>query len=331
METENLEFCAECGGQIINSGFEMTCSHCGIVVSDLRLKPEYIYESWNATNDRSAKQYVSFGQNCDMIGILATNIGKNEMETLRDYKGRVLNPETQKSFKRMIKYYQKNSGLKHHESEYRILKQIILACSYLEVGKQIQENACKTFIKIARVERTLKNRVVIGAACLLMAIKESDTHAPISIQEIVDVYSNMAHRMTERLIMRVFLTYPKYFKKKFNPKKSEDYLIRMVNQLVNEKRIEQWILSFGYSKEEYALLLIKKSQEILEKVNVCSRAGRNPMILTAAVIYCSDKIIAREHGHRTILTQKSASEAMRVAEYSIRDHFVKLLKTYFVG
>ncbi len=329
METENLEFCIECGGHIIDSGFEMTCSQCGIVVSGLRMKPEYISEYHESSYERGAKQYVSFGLNTGMVGTLATHIGKGETNTLKDYKGKPLNLETQKTFKRIIKFYQRNSGIKYHESECRILKQIKLAASYLELPKVVQEHASKTFIKISHGEEKLKNRVVIGAACLAFSIKEYGNQAPVSIQEIARVYSDMGHYMTERLILRVYFAYPKYFKRNIAPKKSEDYLSRMVNMLVNEKQIEKRILAFGYNKEQYEQIILKKSKEILSKINPCLRAGRNPLILTAAVIYCSDKILARENGHRTILTQKSASEAMDVAEYSIRDHFVKLLKPFF--
>ena len=60
---------------------------------------------------------------------------------------------------------------------------------------------------------------------------------------------------------------------------------------------------------------------ILEEIPASKRGGRNPFIFTVSAAYASDRIIANEHGRKSVLTQKLASRATDVAEYSIRDHF----------
>ncbi len=60
------------------------------------------------------------------------------------------------------------------------------------------------------------------------------------------------------------------------------------------------------------------------------RGGRNPFILTGAIIYLADKLIAKENKQKSVLTQKVISEATKIAEYSIRDHYVNLLKPLFL-
>jgi len=60
------------------------------------------------------------------------------------------------------------------------------------------------------------------------------------------------------------------------------------------------------------------------------RGGRNPFILTGAVIYLADKLLSKEFNQKTVLTQKLISDATKIAEYSIRDHYVNLLKPIFI-
>jgi transcription initiation factor TFIIIB Brf1 subunit/transcription initiation factor TFIIB len=84
-----------------------------------------------------------------------------------------------------------------------------------------------------------------------------------------------------------------------------------------------------WTPDEFRIKLTQKSNQILKYMNHKIRGARNPFILAAAIVYCADKMLARELGTKSILTQKSASEAMQVAEYSIRDHYVKILKPLF--
>ena len=73
-----------------------------------------------------------------------------------------------------------------------------------------------------------------------------------------------------------------------------------------------------------------KCREILYNLNSWQRGGRNPFILTGAIIYLADKLLARQYNQKAILTQKIISEATKIAEYSIRDHYVNLLKPLFI-
>ncbi|MHA1373332.1 MAG: hypothetical protein ACTSR7_03450 [Promethearchaeota archaeon] len=66
-------------------------------------------------------------------------------------------------------------------------------------------------------------------------------------------------------------------------------------------------------------------------LSVWRRGGRNPFILTGAIIYLADKLLAKEFNQKAILTQKLISEATNIAEYSIRDHYVNLLKPIFIS
>jgi transcription initiation factor TFIIIB Brf1 subunit/transcription initiation factor TFIIB len=78
------------------------------------------------------------------------------------------------------------------------------------------------------------------------------------------------------------------------------------------------------------MLLLKKSHYILKELPEWQRGGRNPFILTGAIIYLADRLLAKEFGSKNILTQKIISRSTKIAEYSIRDHYVNLLKPIFL-
>ena len=44
-----------------------------------------------------------------------------------------------------------------------------------------------------------------------------------------------------------------------------------------------------------------------------------------------EKLLAKENNYKAVLTQKMISEATNIAEYSIRDHYVNLLKPRFIN
>ena len=71
--------------------------------------------------------------------------------------------------------------------------------------------------------------------------------------------------------------------------------------------------------------------EILQKLSSWERKGRNPFILTASVIYLAEKLLAKELNHKSVFTQELISKATNIAEYSIRDHYVKVLKPRRAG
>jgi transcription initiation factor TFIIIB Brf1 subunit/transcription initiation factor TFIIB len=327
---ENLKnICIECGGKLMKTEFETTCSQCGLVENDIDLRSTYFKENNEGINQKGSKQYVHIGNDVGVLCNMATFIDYKTTKRLRDFRGNPISTENQTKFKRLIHFYQKNSAIKKRESEYRIMKQIKEIGRHMDLSNIIIEYASTLFLKILRNEKQIKNRVVIGAACIFKAIRTEKFSVPVSIKEIAEIYTEFGHYMTERLIIRTSLKYQKYLRNTTAPKKSEDYLTRLVNLLTNSDTIKEKLRECDYEKNEYEQMILRKSYELLKNLKFDARGGRNPLILGGAIIYCADKLIAQECNTRPVLTQKIASEAMNIAEYSIRDHFVKILKPNF--
>ena len=104
-------------------------------------------------------------------------------------------------------------------------------------------------------------------------------------------------------------------------RRPEDYVPRVLSMLMNSPKVVKKIESRGWDSKDYENHLRDKMFSVLEMIPSSKRGGRNPFIFTVSAAYASDRLIATDTGRRSVLTQKLASDATEVAEYSIRDHF----------
>jgi hypothetical protein len=91
------------------------------------------------------------------------------------------------------------------------------------------------------------------------------------------------------------------------------------------------VQSRGWELKDYENALRNKILEVLKMIPASKRGGRNPFIFTVSAAYASDRLIAIQYDRRAVLTQKLASTATKVAEYSIRDHFGMMKKVIEVS
>jgi len=202
----------------------------------------------------------------------------------------------------------------------------------LNLNRNIRNNAAYLYKKILKTNNKIINNISLIAFCIFYAARKENHNAPITINEISEAFQNFGHRVNPRLILRDGLTYKNVISNKLKPHKSEDYLIRLTSEIFNHPELEFRLKKKGnnWIKKEFQNIITIKSREILTNLNIWQRGGRNPFILTAAIIYLADKLIAKKYNQKAILTQKLISEATKIAEYSIRDHYVNLLKPLFI-
>ncbi|TFF97090.1 MAG: transcription initiation factor IIB family protein [Promethearchaeota archaeon] len=325
------EYCPECGGRIISKSFERLCESCGLVVNRLLDRSNYSFRKSEDFNN-SSKQYVALGNRTDFIGGLGTYIGYENSKVLKDKMGKLLSPNEQKLFRRLKKNYGKFLKIKDHETEYRIFRILKKISIYLNLNKNVRNNAAYYYKKIKKKEKNVINNISLIAFCIFNAARKEKFNAPITINEIATAFQKFGHRVNPRLILRDGLRYKKHLEINAKPHKSEDYLTRLINQVINHKDLELRLIKkkIPWSKNEYKINLMKMSRSILEQLSKWERGGRNPFILTGAIIYLADKLLTKKNNLKAVLTQKLVSEATKIAEYSIRDHYVNLLKPHFI-
>ncbi|MFX1365172.1 MAG: hypothetical protein ACFFCE_18110 [Promethearchaeota archaeon] len=323
--------CPECGGKIILNSFEKICKECGLVINNFYRESSFIYHNLKSKNSMS-KQYVALGERTDFVGGLGSFIDYEKTKYLKDKSGKLLPPSDQKLFRRLKKNYAQFLRIKNHETEYRIFNILNKISLYLNVNKNIRNNAAYYYKKIVKYEEKVVNNISLIAFCIFFAARKEYHNAPITINEISEAFQNFGHRVNPRLILRDGIKYKHYLNNDSIPHKSEDYLIRLIDEVTKHQCLKERIDKKGviWSKTEYQNELIMKCRKILKDLPMWKRGGRNPFILMGAIIYLADKLLAKEYNHKAILTQKIISEATKIAEYSIRDHYVNLLKPIFI-
>ncbi len=331
LEDETLDICPECGGTLKINSFEKTCLKCGLVICEVFKDSTYMINDRNRIGSLN-KQYVALGERTDFIGGLGSCIDYENSKFLKDRNGRLLPPNEQKLYRRLKKNYAQFLRIKDHETEYRIFNILNKIAVYLNFNKNIRNNAAYYYRKIIKNEKKVINNISLIAFCIFYAARKENHNAPITINEISNAFQNFGHRVNPRLILRDGIRYKKYLIAYTEPHKSEDYLIRLIHEVINHKDLEERMEKKGlnWSKGLYKRNLMNKCQEVLKGLDSWTRGGRNPFILTGAIIYLAEKLLAKENNYKSILTQKMISEATQIAEYSIRDHYVNLLKPIFL-
>ncbi|MBD3341729.1 MAG: hypothetical protein GF353_21670, partial [Candidatus Lokiarchaeota archaeon] len=314
------EFCPECGGNIIINSFERTCSECGLVISECLVDTSYLlYDCNNKTNLN--KQYVALGGRHNFIGGLGTFIDYEKSKYLKDKSGKLLPPDEQKLFRRLKKNYSQFVRIKNHETEFRIFNILNKIAAYLSLNDNICKTAAYFYRKILKKENKVINNISLIAFCIFYAARNESHNAPITINEIAQAFQSFGHRVKPRLILRDGIKYKKHLASDLIPHKSEDYLIRLIDNVIKHKDLKKRLKK----KEVYwkinlfQMKLMNECHRILKNLGMKERGGRNPFILAGAVIYLADKLLAKKYNQKSILTQKIIAEATKIAEYSIRD------------
>jgi len=331
IQIQRVKKCPECKGNVILTSHEQICKECGLIIDQLYTETSYLFDNHLSSNSLN-KQYVALGERTDFVGGLGTFIDYESSKYLKDTSGRLLPPNEQTLYRRLKKNYAQFLRIKNHETEYRIFNILNKITTYLNLNKNIRNNAAYYYRKIIKKEKKVINNISLIGFCIFYAARKELHNAPININELSEAFQNFGHRVNPRLILRDGLKYKIHLNKNATPHKSEDYLIRLIDQVINHNDLDLRLKNKGclWGKSEYRMRLINKSQKILKKLSSWDRGGRNPFILTGAVIYLADKLLAEQYRYKSILTQRLISDSTNIAEYSIRDHYVNLLKPLFM-
>jgi len=323
LEKENL--CKYCNkGFLIQTRGELVCSNCGAVNSSL-----FITEPTNAQIPWDHE--MAPGKRVHIVDGLGSYIGYHNDGFFHDGKGTTLSSQNQFKFRKLKRKYNLRIKLGNHETDYRSLLSLNRVVGFLGLSDSVRKRAAYLYKIVVAAESKKKiekisNHIVLVALCLMVAIRESASNAPVRLSEIVGVFKDLGHRVSGKSIVKLAQMLPVELGVSLRIRKSEDYLQRIVASILGSQEIGHRLRNLDLTPEEYRKKLLQYSRELLSELNLKSRGGRNPYIFAVSVVYCADRIIARINNHRQILTQKTLSEICKVAEYSIRDHHRTVLK-----
>ncbi|MHA1881689.1 MAG: hypothetical protein ACTSUO_01420 [Candidatus Thorarchaeota archaeon] len=319
--------CPDCSGTVLATNGYVVCVECGLTTSREYVAPTYqMGEEQNASTP-DASVYGSLGNRMHIVDGLGSYIGFHKDRYFRDAQGNALRGHMQKQFTRLKSIYSTRVRIGKDEAKYRALRTLNHVSKLLMITGQVRDRTAYLYKKIiSESSEKVTNNILLIAVCLLMAVREFEEEAPITLDEIADVFEKCGHRVSVRSIVRESLKLKLQTGYSSKIRRPEDYVPRVLSMLINNPKVSNKIKSRGWDSKTYECLLRDKILSVLELIPSSKRGGRNPFIFTVSTAYASDRLLAIDHEKRTVLTQKLASVATKVAEYSIRDHFGMIKK-----
>jgi transcription initiation factor TFIIIB Brf1 subunit/transcription initiation factor TFIIB len=320
--SELIEVCPDCSGRLITSRGHVVCTDCGLVISAEFVHPTYQLGEEQDSDGPEASMYGSLGNRMHIVDGLGSYIGFHKDRYFRDVNGQALPAKTQKKFIRLKSIYSTRVRIGDNEAKYRALRTLNHVSKLLMLSEQVRDRTAYLYKKITSdAESRITNNILLMAVCLLMAVREFKNEAPITLDEIADVFEKCGHRVNVRVMVREALRLKSITGYSPSIRRPEDYVPRVLSMLMNSAKVLRKVKLRGWDFKMYENCMRDKIFAVLEMIPASKRGGRNPFIFTVSAAYASDRLVADDFGKRAVLTQKLASEATEVAEYSIRDHY----------
>ncbi len=318
---EKTSICSECGGKIVvaPSG-ERVCSSCGLVYPQDNLEFLEYVERYHGDVDPEAFLPMSVrGQNP-----LGTLIGLPRKFLFTDASGRRLNPRLQALFRRLKILHEYSPGLTKLEGKRRALRLLRKVVGILKLPPEICQDAMKIYDQLLSITPST-SYVILAATSLLLACRIKGNRAPVTLQEIAEALQILGHRIAPRTIVRMAaLAISRGNVNAPSTRRSEDYVDKMVKQLAESPMLLLRMSKAGVKSNGYLDELKRVALQLLAKAPERAKSGKNPYTLAASAIYAADKVLAQRDGRDPVITQALLSKTLKIAEYTVREHWIKI-------
>ncbi|MFX1511279.1 MAG: hypothetical protein ACFFCQ_01695 [Promethearchaeota archaeon] len=322
-----IQRCEECQGEIIQTTSDLVCSNCGLIISPVFVEPLLPY---NDDNESTLVSYgVSQGFRLHIADSLGSFVGTYGNWRLRDGKGKSLSPFQYEKFSRLKKL---NDIFLHTTSfqkkEYRGLRILNAVGATLEIPESVRSESCYLLRKALK-DPTLKSTVLeLVAGSLYLAIRI--TKVTVRLQDIISAFEQRGHIIEGKKLLKAAVGIKKLTGKAIQPTRAEDFINKAIEAICLSSKVKTSCAKRSVPIDQFRCTLRIKTRDLLKSFPPNRRGGRNPYIFVCAMLVAADKLLAKENNRPTILTQRLVAQECQVAEYSLREHYLKLIKPRFL-
>lgn len=293
---------------------EWVCARCGLVDDQLLLPPLFEIEPLSDFS-ASFKIYVS----PDGKPIKRDGLGSVILRCkgqFKDSKGNVLSYKRFSKLQRTHTLYSRSASMKVGSNAMDSLRR---ACASMDVPAHVYERSCYIYLKALKCVKSKGSSYSLAAASLLIASRE--LKYPLTLREVVHLFSSMGHRVVPRTVSRLAAEILNKLGIKHVSRSPEDYLPKIINELRNVKRVKRQLEDLGLDGDKYFVLLSQKAYFVFNLLGNRIKVGKNPYLLAVSVIYVADKLVAKELNCKPLLSQKLLAVHLNSTEYTIRQHY----------
>lgn len=319
--SDNSFICDECKSPLIESNGQFVCRNCGLVHEPVLMSTSYQLGFQTSETKRRILQYGSTKNDLILVNPLGSSIGSVGEYLFRDSKGSLLDEHSQEKFRKFKKCYHVAGAMKGRETDNRTIKIMKEVFARLQIPQNVTERALYLYYEYKKNnEGKITNHVVLSAVAIFVAIRENKESCPITLKELIRTYENLKHRVSGKTLLRLMQDL-NIKPTRIGIQKSENYVFRLCSLICNNNTIKSRIENkYGFDPYVYEKILQLISLKMLERIPVEKRGGRRPYSFAAACIYVADKLLAKQMGSSSALTQKLVANTTNVAEFTVREH-----------
>jgi hypothetical protein len=330
-EDSKMEQC-ECGStQFIETAGFVVCQKCGLCQARIYDASVQFDEDHAdvATNNRG----VSRGNTPELASGLGSFIGTYYSDCSRDFIGNRINSTNVARWTYLSKKYNRGILVEHKTKVLLRLKIILnefLDC--IDVSEALKTSCHNNLNKaVKKGLLVVANSTELITATIYWTFRNE--HFIYKFNDLCQLILNRGYRIHEKRIIEVGGILNDLFGKT-TANKAEDYLESSINLILRKfsKKVDlPQLKNAKIVDAKYCQQMLKVSQQILENIPATSqiRGGTNPYIFTGAVIYCAGRIVSHGRKETIRLGQSHVAFLLNIAEYSIRDIYLKRLKPLF--
>ncbi|MHA2298083.1 MAG: hypothetical protein ACXAEU_05145 [Candidatus Hodarchaeales archaeon] len=312
------EKCHECGGYIIKTLSDYVCSSCGLVYS-----AELIARDASSVNSRFTQSLNYQGDRPNMVDGIGTYIGHYGNWKLKDAQGKSINGSNKLSrLKKINDYYIHNSS---NELNYRAFRLLNSICGVLELPWQVKIDAARIIRKSSGKLPSKVRMADMVSASIYMSTRLSSYNLRTS--KLLEAFEKESITIRGKQMLFAAYCIKSLIGFSLKPCKSEDYLESVLSKIQNDQEVTKRLKTKNVKPDQYIILLRRISRFLLTKIPPHSRGGRNPYALAGATVAGADTIIARINNQkRGLITQKKIARLSDIAEYTLREHYLVIVK-----
>ena len=284
--------CPECGStKTIRTCSDYVCANCGLCLAPVITKKRFIPSTTDEEEKHALMPLLPMG----------TSIGNHQE---RDRRFNTL---------QRIDKYRNSLYFVRKRAYYRLLR----VCDHLQIPAQIHQLAYQRFKQIH--QQIDEQASVTLAICLFIEVRIHQL--PITVPQMLHAFNIDGAHLTNKRVNRCIIENPK-LRQALQPSTVDTYLPKAMYQAIDY--LEQRLNDNGTDAIFLHTQLQPAIQEVLERVT--PRSGRSPVTVATTAVYAACLLLKQRQRLPRHVPFAVFDEEHYVAEYSVRDCWVKDFK-----
>jgi transcription initiation factor TFIIIB Brf1 subunit/transcription initiation factor TFIIB len=248
---------------------------------------------------------------------------------LNDHSGRSIPSHQYREFQRLKRIHDVFLHADDKTREYSGLRVINWLAGRLELGSQVRDKAASVFSQVQNDLKEVATIDELAAGAVYLSIRT--TGVLVRLSDIMMACDGAGLKITPKKLMFAAGVLRQKAGGNVRTPRPEDYVEKVVLTTLQHETTRQLICSMDLDQDELTETLRGKSMELAHVLSSGSGGSRNPFILACAVLVGADMLLAMNGKYgdgrkRGILTQRAVARLNGVKEYTLREHFLDVVK-----